>query len=936
MINVEQWESWIQRVTQQSIGSQSFDELTIFLESPNAIDQIVNHLNTGTLSQYSRNISLSMIPKVKNITKSQNESLKSWFLEYCSTEVKYSQDKTLLQLASQVFNFIYQSSHDDAIEFIKYFAQGNNVSKNFIMKLSIEIIEEHRSTEDFLFLLPIYVIPFQQDDSNMELFYTCGQILLLFLSEKYSTIRFIKNTLIALINIHAPQSFFYIMEKFGSPITNCYLEVIFAVTELPGSVYPSAEYRDIFLQNVISGITTFAEKNLLDTSEIPLFLQISSNLKNLLPMIAEHEKLTPIIAGWIKQIYNISSQVLSPENMIENHVNAELILEFWSCKTNIGFLSGKVESDYFEAVKGLIFELFFSEQSSQNAEFIFNVLIDESSLIISKIISFAKFQLQDITKAIIDMMNIFINSESLINVAFCLDYLSHAIKLEELAPFTQNIIEDSVQLLEQFPLIQDSNEIQDHAEIFEKQLIKFFKSICNVVFLKKGHDLEQILEKHQIIISQFLVRFLREIQKGLTSSVFIDEIMTVLDFEDIPSEYIHIFALNEQIYDLIFSSHFLEQSSSMSKKNTIMLFKSLFLLGFSLPDSQPVDNLLSDIISKYNSDKEDLVVYSMISGAALAKNCNFGYLINNIQSTFLQPCIDSMSTLKIDQLNTIMRMIRDLTNPIHKLDQMSPEAINFFRQSIHACLTCILRYEQFDACTENYKLLSNILIVAKNLVEWDCINIGILKYYGDNLFEELLAKLSNILILIPLNQLFENLKLLQQFILFMSSWFVYYHNSIFNNGYELINHIIHSLLLILDQNNKEIAKEAAKALTNFVQYLDEKRTNKLKDIEHEIGPVLDEVFFKVMRSALYEDAVSDEFLNLLKNYGQTQVDARNKIIAGIIDQCPLSAQSSIHIELKKLERYILDRDKKETNIYLRNSIRQLAELISKNQISIII
>ena len=916
---------WLQRIYHSGPHDQnSIEELHSFVKSEESLPIILNALKSNILSKSSLLISLSCIPNCKITSVEQIDAIKEWFINFCFNQLEY--DNSLIQLLVNIFIFLYEDDQKNGADLIQKFSDGGFEQKILAIEISSKIIMESANSSSLIYLIPLGVEPFSLDEAPKCLLHSAANLLKIILSNKsFESQHYPTIIMKEFLKMNFPKRLFDIVIKFnGTDLPECMFALLNELLKFPNSSFPSQKIKEDFFAETIVEITNYMKNFEISINVLSSLSILLTTLKTIISTFNEFSQ--EILIEWIDVMVEFTLNVISPEYLTENTSPAEIIFNFWKVPIKKGFLSSKEETKALLNIKQNFINNLFSKESIKYQNLILQILTDQSSQLIGKFVSICQFDICSISEFILDLINDFIQDNFYLNAAICIEFLANAIKIDELTPFVDKIMQYISHVIDLAPVISNENEESQIHIYFELSLLHFFNGIFETFLQNDKPISKHFVDNFKDELIKFLIRFLTEIQTNNASIELIMEVTKILQFKNISQYYLSVIASNEQIFDLISTSKIIATNIQQSKKATKTLFASLFYLGFSLNNPERSFLILKEILQRFELNKNDQVGFAMLSGAFKAPNCRFGFLFNTLKG-FLEKCFEIYKDKNTD-INfcyTIFHLFLDMTNVIDQEDYLSPNIISFFQISMNISLETLSIISRISEDINYFRFLSIIFRISINFLKSPSVNIGILKYYGITSFYELTQKLFNVLLTIPYKRLFEYPKFLIYYIQYLSTLFSEYVNVFFELDEYIINHQIQTLTSIINLDKKELFLNSASALCCLIESLDNDKVIKYHN------------YFLCVISLCMKLSFEKSFKNstifkLLYISSKKFIEERNLLLDkyySIIEDEGLNNQ--LHLIFSQFIN-IIESENEQRDTYFSNSISSIASFFKKNGI----
>ncbi|KAH0788484.1 hypothetical protein GPJ56_007540 [Histomonas meleagridis] len=446
-MDLSSFDGWLQQIFNAGPQNQeAINSLHAFVETPEALSVILNAISSGNLSKNSLLISLSCIPRCKIISADQFNYVKEWFSDFCFKRAEFLIDDSLISLLVNIFIFLYENDQRTGSDLIQKLADSGPNQCILSLQISTQIILKAENSNGLAYLIPVATIPFSYDESSDRLIDSAAFLLKTIISKK--TIESQHYPLIIMrefLRIGFPRRLFYFIHKFnGSKIPEHLFILLTELLKFPNSSFATQSTREEFVFQTINELINYITKFKIPETEYSSIAILLTTLKSIVSKEKQFNAINQeFLIIWIQTIANLTLQLIDPSFLISSTSPAEFILDFWRDPINKGFISSQEEDKARNVLQDAVIKIFFSQESVQNQNLIYQILSDETSLFMQKFVSTCKFnEICSISECISNSLSYFIEVNSLLNAAFCIEFFAYAIR--ELVPYANKVMDSVV------------------------------------------------------------------------------------------------------------------------------------------------------------------------------------------------------------------------------------------------------------------------------------------------------------------------------------------------------------------------------------------------------------------------------------------------------------------------------------------------------------
>lgn len=896
-MNPEEYQSFLDRIFHGSPDPNSVEEMNSFAEQPESIRIILNSISSNILRRENLLISLSYIPKLKIPSPNDMENLKSWFNNFCFIGTEYLLSNDFLALMADIFYFLYQDQPEGS-ELITKLTESDQPQHNLAIQITLRIIERMNSIPNPEESLSMALVTFFDKNSAPALIDSSTLLLQQLLLPKQYGLQFVRSDLPHFFfkadeNGQLTHSIFRYIHAFhtNEPKVSVHLlQVINNILLLPPSVFPY-KVRANYFRMILKLFFNYLSKVTISEQHIPIISSIFLSFKKASSVIIRENKLNDSINQnpskithatlYDELIVQFSQYTQFILENVHYYQYLESILEFWNHHEQaVDFINNEVEKGTKSQILEIIMTKFFTVEVFHYDDIIEQILTDQSSSFIQKLVDFAAFDIFNVAERVTTFMLNELGPNNINIVTLCIEFLLNSSNFERLSKAFDNIL-DAVFFINTKVPPATSVILEVSLTHFLQTFIKKFDSIEDQEILK------QIGEKYSHQLVELFLRLLIDIQTPNCSIEIVQSVLNLLHLiKHCRTEKTILILMNDgRVFNLFNEIQSNSTQENQTKKMIVASFSLLFQFGFLLPTPEKITSLVDLLTSRLEVNLRDSLVYLMIAGGFMCDNCKCEDFCNLLNAKFFKLMMSLLraytrhldpTKLKQDQDELLIETINprvyiDILHLFHRIsekflivmDFMSPFVIHLTDQILNVLDHAFTFISKCKPDSIDFlKNMSLVFLIMSNLLKNKSINFSIFQYYENMSYLNVIEKIFDLFLRLSFDVLLQYPKLIRRYLLFMKSLFGEDIGTFLSLDEIFIQHHLQILNSILNLDNKELSLESADILRLFISSLNKMELQMIRN-------TFNTVISQIIQSALcfvFKRDIIDETINKLIYY----------------------------------------------------------------------
>ena len=845
-MNPKEFNTWVTNLNQSQPGDGDVSkEIENFMKNPNLNSLLIDLISSNDLTNEAIFFAIKMLtsPNIA-ITEEERAQMRNFFSFYIKDNSNRFYNANFLKDLTLLFMKAFFTCQNEGLSYIE--GLSNSSDRNMVLlsfNMLSNIIEIHHSSKEYPFIPQIAVSHIISDGDDELVFTSLNLLEKCFQYAKTGKevnipVEFIE----PILENGGPHLFLNLIHEKHPPISTKCIEILILIFQSPPSTLPNQEVRENFLNDVISTLPTFFENHISDPEDMVQYIDLCKVLKK---KVLQIKIPTPKVKKFLEGVATITAFLLTTEQMELYPHRAELILDFWRESLNVGV--ERVERRIILRIITIVLKYILSNEASEAA--IEPLILDGSSNFLNY---FSELAVKDLiyedyedteidpetheekrvtkTRTVPISGKIYeeiksklftaVSNADPVRTAFLLEFITIMLdQIHDIAEFNDAMVYIG-EKLQEIPL--PGAQYTNASIVLEISLIRFFELLIDVYFHNTDQSVLDFLQENNHIIILFFQRFLTELQDDAVCPQLVPLIMNVMDFNHYDEIPMQIIAQDDSFFDLLFGIDIFTKMETGRSKKTREFFSSLFNLGYMMPDPSRVESMFDIIVNEFNKDPNNPLVYQMLSGASLCERLIFPHFLEMIRDKMAESIIQMIKKPDVPQesLNKLLRFIvifsdfKSYSN--RRLESFSSDAF-FCYQFVCDTLNEYIRImNDSDNSLTLYKIISRVLQVIKNIINWDCINIGVIEQYEETEFRSIILQILERIMLMPLSTLGEYPIFIARYMDFLYELLDQIPNIFFSLPSEIQHHQIEICKSILLMDDEESLNAAAKPFAYYI------------------------------------------------------------------------------------------------------------------------
>ncbi|EAY18017.1 hypothetical protein TVAG_113610 [Trichomonas vaginalis G3] len=963
-MNPYDFENWVKNLNSNPQGDVDIEtQISEKMQQENIVETLLNFISSDSLSNTAIVFALTMINSKNILDEDEKNLLKAFFSNYFIENRSKFINSAFSNVIARLFIKSYKFSIEEVPGYIQNLANLDLDGLILSYFLGMNIITVNESIAGVEFMFDLACKPLLNNETNPNILQVALEFMSTYLSycKRGELIYIDKEIMEKIFEFGSINRLFDLIENFQGSIPLYALRIITTTLNTSKSSFGQGDNRDQYIADILLRVSKIFMENKSHPDYLPEYAALCIQLKKLLPSL--NPKYDDLGEEFFKAYANPAFFVLTP-TILQNYPNlAELVLSFLteivkksdsSIKQRQSFQEAKIIKKSCQQIANTIFNIefdsnilepFIEDRSSK----ILNVILDlhilnEETVYIKNESeknpekTTGKYQIVNKVKDSFDLvfnnLGISISSRDCVKSALYLSYLKLCLDHLKSPDLFIAVMETVRNMLFVFPPISAENSSQ-MAVSLELSIVGFFELLIQVLLSDTDKDRLDFLAENREVVIEFLSRFISEVHDNSICQELEIPIMSILDFSKYKTLPLQVIAMDDNFFSLLMGVDFLLFNEENKNKKARQFFTSLFSLGYLMPDPTHITAMFNTI-SQIFAESRNPIIFHMLSGSVIAKNCIFDFLLEKLRIQYYELFLSLVKDDKTSDviLENILKFLVVFSENSKRFDvkSLSEEAIFCYTFLTDILRVYAIKVNSMGNSIQTYKIIARILDVLRNIIESNYINLGVLEIYKKTDFRDIVTLVINRLVLVPLSTIADAPKLALRYMKFLTSLLSEIPSLFFSFESEIQHHQIEVAKVILSIDAKEAIDSSISVISSYLSVVDE--FNDKDDVPMDLR---EDLFKFCLHSIIVERNKIESLARVILIFAKTNPELVKLTIDNIFGQIPPELQNESIFPFKHLRSNLnpsIDSSRTSQSKHVLTACLDIGEFFEKHNINI--